>query len=300
MKILSFDIGGTAIKYGILNENGEILELKETPTEANKGGRFVMDKVLSIINQYKDLDRIGVSTAGQVNSHSGEIIFASKNIPGWLGMKVKEEIQTRYDIKAFVENDVNCAALGEAYLGAGRGYDKFLCLAYGTGVGGAIICNKTIYRDLGYSSGEFGHMVTHVEGETCNCGSKGCYERYASTSALVRRVKNELNLEGNVNGRLIFKRVKEGDSSYIAVVNKWIDEVLIGLVNLIHIFNPSLIILGGGVMEENYVLDYIKENINERMLPSFQGVKIKGAELGNKAALVGISHIAATNQGGIK
>lgn len=295
MKILSFDIGGTAIKYGILNENGEILELRETTTEANQGGRAVMDKVLSIINEYKDLDRIAISTAGQVNNNSGEIIFASKNIPGWLGMKVKEEIETRYNIKTFVENDVNSAALGEAYLGAGRGYDKFLCLAYGTGVGGAIIYNNAIYRDLGYSSGEFGHMVTHAEGEICNCGLKGCYERYASTSALVRSIKRELNLQEDINGRLILNRAKEGDSSYIAAVNRWLDEVLIGLVNLIHIFNPKLIILGGGIMEDSYALDYINSNINERILPSFHGVKIKGAELGNKAALVGISRIASVN-----
>lgn len=291
MKILAFDIGGTAVKIGLINEKGEILESKETPTLAKEGGEALMNRILSIIGEYKDVDRVGVSTAGQVDHLEGRIIFASENLPGWTGMEIKKRIEAAYNIPAVVENDVNSAAVGEAYYGAAAGEKSFLCLAYGTGIGGAIIENGEIYRGAFGSAGEFGHTMTHVGGNNCGCGGKGCYETYASTTALVRMVKSELGLE-EADGRLIFELLGKGNEDVKKILNDWLYEIIMGLVNFVHIFNPSLIVLGGGIMAQPYIINYIKENLPKYVMPNYDEVRVEAAELGNNAGILGAAHMA--------
>lgn len=290
MRILALDIGGTAIKIGIINENGEILEKSEVPTMAKEGGQALINKVLNIIGEYKNIDRIGISTAGQVDNIEGKIIFASDNIPGWTGMEIKRIIEEKFNIKTVVENDVNSAAIGEAYYGAGVNTKNFLCITYGTGVGGAILENGEIYRGAYGSAGEFGHIITHGYGKSCTCGSKGCYEAYASTTSLVENIKEELGLT-EVNGRLIFKLINE-NSKVKNIVDKWINEIILGLVSLVNIFNPSLIVLGGGIMEQEYIIKYINENITNLIMPNYRKVKFKSAKVGNNAGILGVANLA--------
>ena len=141
MKILVFDIGGTAIKYGIC-QDGHLMETSECPTEAYKGGPHILETICTLVEQSLPFDAIGISTAGQVNPEEGYIIYANSNIPDYTGTQFQKILQERFHVPVAVENDVNSAALGEAIFGAGKGKDSFLCLTYGTGVGGAIIENK--------------------------------------------------------------------------------------------------------------------------------------------------------------
>jgi len=291
MRILAFDIGGTAIKIGLINENGQILESREVPTLAKEGGEALMNKVISLVHQYKGIDRIGVSTAGQVDNIKGKIIFASDNIPGWTGTQIKRRIQEASSIPTVVENDVNAAALGEAFYGAAVDTESFLCLAYGTGIGGAIVEKGEIYRGASGSAGEFGHIITHVGGKNCTCGGRGCYETYASTTALVNMAQKELNI-GNIDGKIIFKLLEEGNENIKEIIHQWLFEINVGLVNLVHIFNPSLIVLGGGIMCQPYVINYLKENINKYIMPNYKNVVITGAKLGNNAGILGAAHLA--------
>ena len=291
MRVLAFDIGGTAIKIGVINEKGQILESCETPTSAERGGEALINNILEIIGRYKNIDKIGISTAGQVDHINGKIIFASENIPGWTGMEIKKRIEETYNLPAAVENDVNAAALGEAYYGAGINNKTFLCLAYGTGVGGAIVENGEIYRGAFGSAGEFGHTITHAGGRDCTCGGKGCYEAYASTSALVRIVKQELGME-EVNGRIIFKLLEEENEDIKRILHDWMQEIITGLINFIHIFNPSLIVLGGGIMSQPYIIKYIKENLPKQVMPNYNRVKIIEAKLGNNAGIIGAAVMA--------
>jgi glucokinase len=293
MRILAFDIGGTAIKIGVINEKGELLESKEVPTLAKEGGEALMNRILNIISDYKDIDRIGISSAGQIDTVKGTVIFANENLPGWTGMEIKKRIEDAYNIPVAVENDVNAAAIGEAFYGAARNNMSFLCLAYGTGIGGAIVENGQIYRGAKGSAGEFGHIITHVGGKDCNCGGKGCYEAYASTSALVNKFVSEMCLT-EVNGRIIFSLLEEGDEDAKKVVDEWLTEIIMGLVSLVHIFNPSLIVLGGGIMAQPYTIDYINKNIYEYIMPNYREVAFKAAELGNNAGILGAAHIAIT------
>lgn len=286
MTTMTLDIGGTAIKSGIF-ENEALSEIRETPTEAKKGGAHVVNRAIEIISDYRksyDFEQIGISTAGQVNPVKGSIIYANSNIPGYTGTMLKSVMEKTFGLKTFVENDVNAAAIGEAAFGGGKGQDNFVCLTYGTGVGGAIFDNGRIYSGSSYSAGEFGAIVTHPEDRNPSEDMfSGCYERYASVTALV---KNAMNTDPSLsNGRLIFERLKE--PAVRQIVDDWIMEIIYGLASIVHILNPSCIILGGGIMEQPFMLAQIQEKLKENIMPSFRYLEIKKAELGNQAGMLG-------------
>jgi len=291
MKILAIDIGGTAIKYGVVSEDFTVEKSFEVPTEAHLGGPHLMQKIMTFVTEYaNEVDCVGISTAGQVNSELGKIIFASENIPNYTGIEIKKTIQEKFNLPVRVENDVNSAATAEAKFGAGRGFQDFLCLTYGTGVGGALWINDKIYTGDYFSAWEFGHIVTHTGGKKCTCGNNGCYEMYASTRALVRAVKEETGKD--LNGREIFMPEHFSNVAVRAVIDNWIDEIIGGLSTLIFIFNPPCIILGGGIMNEDYIISEIDRRIHARPIHSFQSVKIKKAELKNQAGMLGAAYLA--------
>ena len=293
MKILVFDIGGTSIKYGYCAD-GTMLEVKEVPTEAEKGGRHIMDTLITLIRQQENYDAIGISTTGQVNADEGYIIYSSSNVPNYTGICIREELEHAFHVPVVVENDVNSAAIGEAVFGAGRHYSDFLCLTYGTGIGGAIVQNRQIYHGCSFSAAEFGAIVTHAE-EKCNQRDfwDGCYERYASTTALVKKAKAyDPRLD---SGKKIFENID--DPNVMAILDKWVDEIMFGLASLTHIFNPPCIILGGGIMTEPLILEKIRSKINTYIMPSFSHVDIHSAELGNAAGLLGVFHLTLQRVG---
>ncbi len=280
MRVAVVDIGGTSIKSGIWEE-GQIREVKETDTNAGQGGEYVMQTVLEILERCKDFQAVGISTAGQVDVEKGEILFANENIPGYTGTKIRERIEGKFHVPTAVQNDVNSAAIGEAHYGAGKGAPDFLCLTYGTGVGGAIVMNGEVYTGSGYSAGEFGGIVTHPEHRDPGTDIfSGCYERYASTTALVQRVK--ARFPELCNGRDIFARLESPQVR--EQIDLWIAEIVYGLV---HIFNPGLVVLGGGIMEQEYVIRNVQKLLQEHIMPSFRNVRVVQAGLGNKAGLLG-------------
>lgn len=294
MKILAIDIGGTAIKYGITDENFNVCEFYEIPSEAKLGRDHLMLKVLSIVGTYYGgVDCVGISTAGQVNSEEGRIIFANESIPHYTGTEIKKMITEKYDIPVVVENDVNSAATAEAVFGSGKGSNDFLCLTYGTGVGGAVWLGGKLYTGHDFSAGEFGHIVTHTGGLRCNCGNNGCYEMYASTSALVRMVREGTGKE--LTGREIFEPQNFHNTAIRAIIDNWIDEIVGGLSTLIFIFNPAVIILGGGIMNEDYIISEIDKRIHSKNIRSFKTVKIKKAMLKNRAGMLGAAYLAKKN-----
>lgn len=298
MKILAFDIGGTNIKYALCDENFNITDKHTIPTEAQKGGQELVNKVIGIIESYSNIDRVAISTAGQVDSESGSVVYSTGNIPYYTGMMVKKIIENKTGIPTFVENDVNAFALGESEFGAGKGKKDFICLTYGTGIGGALFLNGKLYKGMGSSAGEFGHMIIHSGGKQCNCGGEGCYECYASTKALLESVNNKNNT--NLNSFEIFHKDNLSKPEIRSVIDKWIDEMIVGLINLIYIFNPPLIILGGGIMNEDYVIDLIDRKIYNLLMENFRDVNIVRSKLGSDAALLGVAAQAAKMDDKIK
>ena len=292
MRILAIDIGGTDIKYSIINESFDILEAHKTPTNAHLGGAHIIDTIIDISKNYTNIDKFAISTAGQVDSHSGVIVYATETIPNYTGTRLKEAVEKETGILTVVENDVNSAAYGEAHFGAGKGYDSFICLTYGTGIGGAIFLNGDVFKGSGFSAGEMGHIITHAGGKACTCGGNGCYEQYASTSALLRAV-NEI-YPTPLNSFEIFSKMNS-DEKIKSAVDSWIDEIITGLISIIYTFNPPLIILGGGIMNEEYIINSINAKLPSRLMESFRNVKIKRATLGNKASMLGASYKAVNN-----
>ena len=285
MRILTFDIGGTFIKYGVCNEKFEFLEDHKVPTEAKKGGQKLVEKIIGIIEEYDNIDRVAISTAGQVDSENGIIVYSTDNIPYYTGMMVKKLIENKTGIPTFVENDVNSAALGEAHFGAAKGEDNFICLTYGTGIGGAIYINGNLFKGSSCSAGEFGHIITHYGGKQCTCGSEGCYECYASARALTEAV-NKISNEP-LDAIQMFSPENFAKPEIRSEIDKWIDEIIIGLINIIYTFNPSKIVLGGGIMNEDYIIDLIDRKIYNKIMASFRNVDIARSRLGNKAGMLG-------------
>ena len=289
MKVLALDVGGTAIKSALISNN-KISRESQVPSDGKLGGPHVIENMMKVIDSYKDYDMIGVSTTGQVDSDNGTIIYANENVPNYTGTNLKKILEDKYKKKVFVENDVNAAALGEGFYGAARNEKNFLCLTYGTGIGGAIVINKQIYKGSLGVAGEMGHIVTHIQGKLCSCGQLGCYEQYASTTALIREA-NKID-PTITNGKILFSKINNKDEVATEVLSQWINEILYGLVNLIHIFNPSCIILGGGIMEQPYIIESINKKIPDKIMESFKNVKIISAELGNHAGVYGMAAIA--------
>ncbi|WP_316568915.1 ROK family protein [Neobacillus sp. YIM B06451] len=295
MKILAADIGGTSTKVGLCSVDGKIESFKEYSTEWARTRLNPVDVLCEIFAEYSGFDAIGISTAGQVDSTEGNIIYANENIPGYTGARLRDIFQKRFGVPVKVENDVNAAALGEKHFGAGRGFRDFLCLTYGTGIGGAIILGGELYRGHTGSAAEFGHIITHPLGRPCNCGGKGCYEQYASTTALVRNAKEIDKLYNN--GRIVFEKFFQGEAGVEKIVHEWVFEIALGLVSLIHTFNPPAVVLGGGIMEQELLVQMVSDKVKELIMESFSDLNILKAELGNKAGVLGAASLHLTRVG---
>ena len=302
MRVVGIDIGGTAVKYGLLTLDGVILETGEFPTEAGKGVENLFRNICGVIDRYLSEDIIGiaVSGTGQIDGSIGKVIGGNPIIPGWIGTNLVEKLEEKYKLPAVLENDVNCAALGEKWLGAGKEADDFICLTIGTGIGGGIVLDGDIFRGDTCVAGEFGHIQIEKNGEQCLCGKKGCYERYASATALVKMVKEETGKE--LNGKEIFELEKSGDLTIKEIVDKWIDYFTDGLSTITYIFNPSLVVVGGGVTKQgDYLLNRILESLNSKLGENYKkNLKIKFAELGNNAGMLGAEYLLLKKMGKLK
>jgi predicted NBD/HSP70 family sugar kinase len=289
MRIVAADIGGTNTKMCICDEYGNVDNFKEYATESERGGPHVIARLLVKLAEYDDFDAIAISTAGQVNAEEGFIVYANENIPRYTGMKIKDIVTNHFHKPVMVENDVNSAALGEAHYGAAQNFNNFLCLTFGTGIGGAIVMNRQIYKGADGVAAEFGHILTHPLSDVVE--GLPFYEKYASTTALVK-MAHQADPEC-IDGKVLFDKIHKGDESLKQILDSWVTEVSVGLASIIHIFNPSAIVIGGGVMEQEDLVQRVEERTKSLIMESFASVRIVKASLGNKAGLLGASSLFA-------
>ena len=292
-----FDIGGTFIKYGVINENGYILFKDKFKTPLVNCRKTIPENLIAKINEIKKswpINAAGISTAGEIDNVKGEVILSSDNLPQYTGAKLKYEIETNTGLKCYVENDVNSAALGEMWKGRGIGEDTFICLTIGTGIGAGIIINGKLYRGRYGCAGEVGHMIIHEDGEKCNCGMNGCYENYASTSALVRNcsLKMGINME-DLDGEKVMEMVKSGNKITAGIYDEFLNHIVTGLINLTRLFDPGLIIIGGGISAAgDYFFDELNKKYKNSILPFYaEHTKIVQAKLKNDAGLIGAGYL---------
>ena len=283
MNILAIDIGGTMIKYGLVSSDGEILSTDKIETEAEKGLENILNKIDNIFKRYKKNNPVGiaVSGTGQINGMIGKVIGGNPIIPNWIGTNLVKILEEKYNLPAVLENDVNCVALGEKWIGAGKDLSNFICLTIGTGIGGGIILNNQLFRGENFVAGEFGHILI----------KKGEFEQFASTTALIRLVKERT--EKTLNGKEIFDLEKKEIVEYQEVISEWIENLTDGLSSIIYCFNPANIILGGGVIGQGEpLINRIKNSLFKKIGPQFkEKLNIIQAKLGNNAGMIGASYL---------
>ncbi|AKG03809.1 N-acetylmannosamine kinase [Salimicrobium jeotgali] len=294
MKIAAFDIGGTNIKWGIVTDGGEIVDKGSFPSRVQDGADQLIENVQHKSRQLKEeysVSGIAISTAGQVNSDKGEIVHATGNIPGYTGMKVAARIESAVGLPVRVENDVNCTALGEAWRGNARGVKNFFCVTLGTGIGGALVMENNLVPGASWCAGEMGHMPLYPGGLTCTCGNRGCLEQYASASALERQV--EIQKGRFVSLPEFFEEVRNGVAESVRIFETWVDHLACGLQSIVHLLNPSVLIIGGGISAQGSLLtDAITESLSGKVMPNhFSALHVRIAGKGNEANLLGaVSH----------
>lgn len=244
--VLGIDIGGTKMRAGLVNEQGKVGQISEIPTEAHKGGAYVVSRILMLINGYgSQFSAIGIGTAGQVG-FDGTILSATSTFPNWAGIELQKEISQQTQLPVRVINDAHAMALGELHFGEGRGVRHFICLTLGTGVGGAIMCDGKLYLGADGVAGGFGHMVIHKSGRSCPCGEKGCLEAYVSGTALAGRYFERTGKSRSSHE--IMGGVQQGEPEAVQLFHEFLDDLACGLKSLSNIFNPEKIILAGGMV----------------------------------------------------
>lgn len=291
--ILSIDIGGTAVKMGLVDESGAIHARHEASVCYDNYETPILTTVIReakvlLARENAKVSGIGVSATGQVDDHIGAVIGTNGKIPHYEGAQIKKEMEAEFGVPVYCLNDANAAALGECFIGRGKGFDNVLMITLGTGVGGGIVIGGKIFGGTRGIAGELGHFTLYQNGIPCPCGKVGCYESYAATTALVRRAK-EATGEAELNGRIIFERAQAGDETMLAVLDSWIDDIASGITGLVHIFNPQLVLIGGGVSaQEELLIRPLREKVLATLMPRFaEGLLVESATLANDAGLIG-------------
>jgi glucokinase len=307
--VLAVDLGGTKIVTALISPQGEILSREYTPTLAEEGVKAVVARILAAASAvlrnasmpYSSLSGIAIAAAGAIDSEKG-IVTDSPNLPGWHNIPLKDEIQVSTGVKTFVINDATAAALGEHRFGAGRGVHNLIYLTVSTGIGGGIIIDDKLYTGVSGSAGELGHMTIDLNGPRCACGNIGCLEVLASGKAVAREAQRliaqgtktiMLDLaEGDaqyVTAQTVAAAAHKGDAVALSIVNKAATNLGAGLVNLVNIFNPEMIIVGGGMGKMGeMLLKPARRVVAERAfrLPA-SVVRIVSSELGDNSGVFG-------------
>lgn len=282
-KFISIDIGGTAIKYGMINESGTIELWGETETEAHRGGSYVLEKAVRIVKEYKnnaDLMGICISTAGMVDPEMGRIFYSGPQIPDYAGTDFKGTMEQIFRVPCEVENDVNCAGLAESISGAAAGCESVFCLTVGTGIGGCFIRNGEIFHGHGNSACEVGYL--HM--------GDSDFQTLGSARTLTIKTAERKGEKPEVwNGRKIFEAAKAGDGICRRAIEEMADVLGRGIADICYILNPQAVVLGGGIMSQHeYLYPLIRSGLDKYLIPRIaQRTMLKMAAHKNDAGLLG-------------
>ncbi|MFZ7102786.1 MAG: ROK family protein [Peptococcaceae bacterium] len=300
--ILGLDIGGTSIKSGLVNERGLLKDFQSIPTNSRQGPDHVLDTIKNLIKSYQEqnaLQGIGIALAGSIERTTGNCLY-SPNLH-WNNINFGKIIEQSAGLEVRLINDANAACLGEFFHGAGKSYHNILCITLGTGIGSAVILDKKLFTGTSGFAPEAGHMILKKDGPLCSCGNKGCWETLVSASAIIKKISakiqsgeypiNQFTKGSNDSFTLqdIFKAWQEGEPQAVEIITEVKEYLALGLANLINIFNPQCLILGGGIIELNdALLIGLDDMVKKLTFPTFKNqIIIKKAKLGNKAGLIG-------------
>ena len=315
MYYIGVDLGGTNIAAGVVDQSGAIVCKGSVPTGTG-GGAAIAERIAGLVNrllaenglEQEELGAIGVGVPGTANQETGLVEYANN-----LGMEDEPllELLEPYfpGVGLVFENDANAAAYAEYLFGTGRGADSMILVTLGSGIGGGMIFGGKLFEGINYAAGEFGHFTVKYDGLPCNCGRRGCFERYASASARVEQTKEAMeehpesllwqlcggNLD-RVDGKLLFEAVGREDETAKKVLDAFTGYLGTGLIDLINIFQPEVICLGGGVSRAGaYLTDPVKKMMAKESYTrmSKRKPKLVAASLGNDAGIIGAALLAA-------
>ena len=310
---IGIDIGGTKILTALADNEGKIITKAHNPTEADQGRDVIIKNIENtidrVINNSKvkkdDIVKIGLGTPGPLDLKNGRIIENS-NL-SWSDVPIVKILEKITGIPVVLENDANAAGLGEKYFGAGRGADNVVYITISTGIGGGVIIDNKIFHGKG-NAAEIGHMTLIPDSDfQCGCGNYGCFEAVASGTAIAKRGKEVLKSnkkgliyeysEGNidlVDAPLIAAAARDGDQDAIEIFKLTGRLLGIGIANVLNLFDPEIIVLGGGVMHaEDLFMDELKDSLNKRALKSnLKNLQIKNAKLGKDTGVMGAIAVA--------
>lgn len=316
---IGVDLGGTNLRVAAVNDRGEMMESIETLTEIGHGRESVVarltDAVRFLSRKYSSVHTfkgVGVGLPGIIDLEAGTLHSAA-NLPGWSGYAAREDLEEKLGATVILENDANCAALGEKWLGAGRGADDLCMITLGTGVGGGFVVNGRPWHGVMGMAGELGHMTVINEGIACGCGNHGCLEQYASATA-IHRMANSAAEEGrsaclaaarnsdpNLSARSVHACAISGDMAAIDIFNVAGAALGIALANLINAFNLPMYIIGGGVANAwDQFSPAMFHELHERSIVfragekekrSHRATEVKPALLQDRAGLLGAAHL---------
>jgi glucokinase len=305
------DVGGTKVLGGVVDASGKVLATsrRDTPREGGSALTKTIAEVALELMQQHSISAVGVSAAGFVSSDR-KTMLATPNIADWNGVQLDLELTKLIGLPVVIENDANAAAWGEAKFGAGRNQAHMMMLTIGTGVGGGIVVNNELYRGAFGVAAEFGHLRVVPEGHLCGCGARGCFEQYASGSALRRHAREAISAspdlarnllargDGTIDGltgQAITDAAREGDAVALAAFQTTAQYLGAGIASLAVLLDPSCVVIGGGVIDAGEILLAPTRDAMKRYMP-FAGKhpypEIVAAELGNEAGLVGVADLA--------
>jgi glucokinase len=313
--VLALDVGGTKILSALFSSAGEMLAREVCPTLVDEGVSAVIERLCKAIDKLlkqndlgsSQLAGIGIACAGGIDTGRGVVVTPSPNMPDWVDVPLADIIKKRYDVNTFLVNDASAAALGEHRYGAGRGLNNLVLFTLGTGIGGGIISDGKLYLGACGGAGELGHMTIAADGPKCGCGNTGCLEMLASgraverdamgrlrrgnKSALLDMVKGDID---SVTAAMVGTAARNGDVLAQAVLSRASYYLGIGLVNAVNIFNPEMVVLGGGMAElGDMLIGPCRRMVKERAFSlSSQAVRIVMARLGNEAGVYGVAAFA--------
>lgn len=315
MYYIGVDLGGTTIKVGLLNDAYTIIDKIVIPTKAERSAEEVLKDMAQtcrqIMDQHglkeEDVHSIGIGSPGIASPIDGMIHYAS-NL-NFNEVNVRKEIQKYINLNVYVENDANCAALAEVVCGAAKGDKNVVVVTLGTGIGGGIIIDGKVYSGAFCGGGEIGHHVIELNGRPCGCGRKGCWEQYASATALIHDAKVAAQenptsqlvqlTEGNLdqmNAKIVFDAAEGGDEVAMKVLDQYFKYIAYGVANMAYILQPSTIVIGGGISAQKEKLTQpITHYVEQEMCPGLElRNPVKAAILGNDAGIIGAALIGTT------
>lgn len=307
---IGIDLGGTKILTALVEkDSGKIIDFVKKKTKKDKGPKNITKKMIESIEELlektslDEINCIGVGAAGQIDRENGTII-AAPNLDCY-DLPVKSILSEKFDIPVFLGNDVEVAAIGEQKFGAGKGYDDFVCIFVGTGIGSAIIKNGSIIYGSTGTAGEIGHMIVDLNGRQCACGAHGCLEAYASRSAIEHRIEgalkkgrnsiilNYLETGKSITSSMIQKSIEQEDELVLQCVTEASEYLSGGIASIINFINPELVILGGGLIDavDYFYTKTIKKAKSKSLPVPSRKIQFKKAELGDFSGVIGAAFL---------